>query len=331
MFVKGKISVIIPLYNTEEFIAPCLESILGQTYQNFEVIIIDDGSTDRSVDMVLNYKRADNRITLIRQENKGPSAARNIGIELSNGEYLYFLDSDDYIDQNTFETCINIFENTGVDLVTFDAQSVFEKKYLKSIENKVYEYLGEFYDRTDCFPHKTPMNFSDFFMLSHLSNKIRVNTWLFIVKSEVIKNNQVRFNENISYFEDALFLYYISNYINKLIYNSNKFYYRRLTGSSLMTKKINKKRIEDPISCINEIAKDLNTENNIIKKIMERRFVFFLNESWEKSDQEVRDSVNLDKPSKLFLESLSTFEKIKNELELKYINELIKLEKSLMN
>ena len=94
---KTKISIIVPAYNAERWIGRCIESVLGQTYDNHELIIVDDGSTDGTLDVCLRYKSADSRIVVISQENAGVNAARNKGIDSSSGGYLMFLDADDWI------------------------------------------------------------------------------------------------------------------------------------------------------------------------------------------------------------------------------------------
>ena len=93
-----KISVIIPVYNVDEFLSECLESVINQTYNNIEIILIDDGSTDESGKICDKYGAKDKRIKVIHQENMGVSSTRNRGIDLSSGEYLTFVDSDDILD-----------------------------------------------------------------------------------------------------------------------------------------------------------------------------------------------------------------------------------------
>lgn len=122
-----KISVIIPIYNCEKYISTSIESILNQSYSNLELILIDDGSTDNSYIICNNYKEKDKRIILHKQENKGVSFARNIGILKATGEYIMFLDADDYIEKFTIEKCIKIIENYNVDIVKFNFIKEFSK------------------------------------------------------------------------------------------------------------------------------------------------------------------------------------------------------------
>ena len=98
-----KISIIIPVYNVENYLAECLNSVVNQTYRNIEIIIVNDGSTDNSFSIIQQYQLQDERIKIINQENQGLSAARNAGMKVASGEYLWFVDSDDYVAINACE------------------------------------------------------------------------------------------------------------------------------------------------------------------------------------------------------------------------------------
>ena len=98
------ISIIIPVFNVEQYIPQCLSSVLRQSYKNLEIICIDDGSTDSSLDILRHYQQTDTRIRVISQTNKGVAAARNLGLNLASGELLIFIDSDDCLDDTFFET-----------------------------------------------------------------------------------------------------------------------------------------------------------------------------------------------------------------------------------
>lgn len=119
------VSVIVPVYNPGKYLYHCLDSITGQTYQNLEIILIDDGSTDNSLQVCREYAEKDSRIKVFSQENAGVSAARNKGIEESNGELLSFIDSDDYLEQNTYESLIEVFLREKPDIVCYEYFSTF--------------------------------------------------------------------------------------------------------------------------------------------------------------------------------------------------------------
>ena len=111
------ISVIVPVYNTENFLDRCVQSILNQTFNNFELILIDDGSTDNSLQIIKKYENEDERVKGFFNENRGPALTRNFGIEKARADYVMFIDSDDYIDENYLQNYFNAVKKSGDDLV----------------------------------------------------------------------------------------------------------------------------------------------------------------------------------------------------------------------
>ena len=130
------ISVIIPVFNVEMYLDDCLQSVLNQTYDDFEVILINDGSTDSSGDMCDKWARKDRRIKVIHQENKGPMLARCVAMNEASGDLLYFLDSDDYIDSNLFSDCIDTFKKYDIDIVVFGVNKVINGRKSKAYNTK---------------------------------------------------------------------------------------------------------------------------------------------------------------------------------------------------
>ncbi|MGR9545899.1 glycosyltransferase family 2 protein [Priestia megaterium] len=122
------VSVIVPVYNVQEYIERCLLSILKQTYKNFEVIVINDGSTDCSLDIVERIAREDERIFIYNKKNGGQATARNMGLRYMKGDYLIMVDSDDYIQEHLIETCLKTVRETKCDLVLFDRYNINEKE-----------------------------------------------------------------------------------------------------------------------------------------------------------------------------------------------------------
>lgn len=113
-----KISVIVPIYNVEKYLNKCIDSIVNQTYKNLEIILIDDGSTDGSGDICDEYAGRDMRIKVFHQENKGVVAARKVGIKNATGEYIGFVDGDDYIDSNMFAELYHLINKKEADIVS---------------------------------------------------------------------------------------------------------------------------------------------------------------------------------------------------------------------
>lgn len=121
---QPKISVIVPVYNTEDYLPRCIESILKQTYQNIEIILVDDGSTDASLHVCEKYAREDSRIVTIQQENKGNNAARKAGLAACTGEYITFVDSDDWIGSNLVALLYQEIEENHADMAVSNVMMI---------------------------------------------------------------------------------------------------------------------------------------------------------------------------------------------------------------
>lgn len=122
------ISVIVPIYNVEEYLPQCIESIIGQDYQNIEVFLVNDGSTDSSGKICDEYAKKDSRITVIHQENQKASKARNAGLDKSSGEYISFIDGDDTVEPNIYTQCIDFIKKNNLDVVVFNCNIYREDK-----------------------------------------------------------------------------------------------------------------------------------------------------------------------------------------------------------
>ena len=125
----SKVSIIIPVFNVEKYLIECLDSAINQTYLEKEIIIIDDGSTDGTVEIISNYQEQHPQILAIRTENRGQSAARNTGLEIASGDFIIFLDGDDWIEKNTIELCLKTIQENEVDLVMFNASAFADGMY----------------------------------------------------------------------------------------------------------------------------------------------------------------------------------------------------------
>ena len=147
-----KVSVVVPVYNLEDYIEKCIQSILDQTYKNYELILVDDGSTDHSYDMCQKYSESYDNIFAYSQENGGPNAARLTGVENSTGEYILFVDGDDWIESNMLEELVKKQQESGAEIVTSGAyRGVGEQctKKVDSLNEGIYEKedLKEIYSR----------------------------------------------------------------------------------------------------------------------------------------------------------------------------------------
>ena len=150
-----KVSVIIPVYNVEQYLRECLDSVVNQTLKEIEIICVDDGSTDNSLEILKEYAKKDKRITVIVQKNLHAGVARNAGLTVAKGEYIHFLDSDDWLDKNTYEDLYNLIKSKNVSLVLFPKSPIFTPVRTTSF----------FPSLANCFAQSTIVSMSSFRLL----------------------------------------------------------------------------------------------------------------------------------------------------------------------
>lgn len=131
--MKPLVSIIIPVYNVQDYLVRCLDSVVNQTYNNIEILIINDGSTDNSSEIIQDYKKRYNNIVIYDQKNSGQASARNKGIKECSGEYILFVDSDDWIDLNCVEECVQTLISSKSDLVIFDINTIKVNGVIKQV------------------------------------------------------------------------------------------------------------------------------------------------------------------------------------------------------
>jgi len=214
------VSVIIPMYNTEAFIKDCLDSLVAQTFTDFEAIIINDGSTDESARIAASYASSDARFRLIGQPNKGPSEARNTGLKIMRGEYVTFIDSDDCVAPNYLETLISIAKEHEADIACCNQQQVDESFKVDGTTVEVASsasITAEDATRTALYQDKVP----DY------------SAWNKLYKSSLWKN---KFFPAGTIYEDFAVVPEILLAANKVAITKSKLYfYRKRAGSELAT------------------------------------------------------------------------------------------------
>lgn len=221
------ISVIVPVYNVSKYLRQCLDSIVGQTYKNLEIILINDGSTDDSLAICREYEILDSRIVLVSQENKGLAAARNTGIQTTTADYLLFVDSDDWLALDTIETVFPFMDS--VDLVCFS----FIKQYPSHQVVRSMELSGE-YKASFLQRRITGLMKQELHDPSHLETF--VTAWGKIYKTSIIKENNI-FAKNINEigaWEDGLFSWEYLNQAESVYVLDSAFYnYRKFNPASM--------------------------------------------------------------------------------------------------
>lgn len=214
--MKELITVIVPIYNSEQYLERCLNSILNQTYSNLEIILVNDGSKDSSRKICEDFQSRDKRVVLINTENNGPAKARNLGLEKSTGKYISFVDADDYIEIDMIETLYNTLKEKNVDMVRASYDIINNNKILSNNE----KIANKFYDKA---------NINEFIQ-DIISENVKSFVWLLLIKKEFIKD---KFSEEIFIYEDTNFYLTILSNINTLYVFSKIVYHYEVNLNSV--------------------------------------------------------------------------------------------------
>lgn len=211
------ISIIVPVYNTERYLSKCIDSILGQTYENIEVILVDDGSSDKCPQICDEYAGKDSRVKVIHKENEGVSSARNSGLDIAKGDFIGFVDSDDYVRIDMLNHLRQIQLEKQVDLICFGYSKESKRGELKEVTllEKYYENVSLDASMELAFPG-----------LYHSDNieYLSVSIWNKLYKRDIIGKYNIRFDENLRKAEDLIFnITYLMN--SKSIYTICESYY----------------------------------------------------------------------------------------------------------
>ena len=198
------ISVIIPVYNNEKYIARCLDSVLAQTYSEWEAVVVNDGSTDNSGTIIRSYAEKDARIRYFEQKNQGVSAARNLGIDQSHGEYILFLDGDDWLDENVLEKLFSVIMADDLDCVSY----MFRHVYEDGTPVKEDGADDDMYYRLD-FPRQAARFFDT------AARHVFYTSQQHLFRKSIIAENSIRFAPGIRCGEDVLFAHMYSVFIRR--------------------------------------------------------------------------------------------------------------------
>ncbi|MBE6949087.1 MAG: glycosyltransferase [Ruminococcaceae bacterium] len=217
------ISVVIPVYNVEKYLNECVDSVLKQSYTDYEIILVDDGSTDRSGLICDEYINISDKIRVIHQPNGGLSAARNTGLREAKGEYVYFLDSDDYIEPHTLEHLTALSDKENADAVFFNGYVFFDEC---EEDDNVSRYI-----RKEQYRPQTGRKM----LLRLLRNEeYRTAVPLMLFRTSYLLENNLWFEEGIIH-EDELFTFLVYNADGRVAHCHEQLYARRIRPASIMT------------------------------------------------------------------------------------------------
>lgn len=219
------ISVIIPVYNVEKYLAECIESILNQTLGNIEVICVNDGSTDQSGKILKEYAKKDERITILEKENGGASSARNLAIPIAKGDYIAFIDADDYLEEKALEYLYIHSIKENLDMIMYSAEIFYDD--CEDVMKKNY------YERD--FEYNQILTGQEMFAEMIKNREFKTSPCLYLTKRKVITDNHLTFVECIH--EDNSFTPQVMYFANRVRYVDVKPYHRRIRSESTMTEK----------------------------------------------------------------------------------------------
>lgn len=242
--IKGLVSIVIPIYNVEEYLRECVNSVLKQTYRDIEIILVDDGSPDNCPQICDEYEAVDSRVVVIHQKNGGLSAARNSGLAMARGEYVYFLDSDDYIAENAMEELYAKAKENDLDAVLFDSLVIDEEGKRDDANHKFIRNgrYNNVYDGRTLFTE----------MLNNGDYRPHVQ-FLFIRKASLIDYN-LSFQEGIVH-EDELFTFLLLMHCKRAGHLPRALYYIRIRPGSIMAVPVTERNFAGYKCVVEEMVK----------------------------------------------------------------------------
>ncbi len=292
-----KFSVIVPIYNVEKYLDTCITSVLEQDYSNFELILVNDGSKDNSLEICKKYQIQDDRIVVINKKNEGLPAARNSGIQAAKGDYILHLDGDDFFKLGYLSYLYDKLKEKNVD-VAFGCGRI---DYFSKANTK-----EEYY-------YPVPLNLSNLYDLQKymmdMGHEIPASAWSNVYNRKFIVENNLYFTSGLTWSEDTDNYFNILLHINEFIILDKVFYFYRRNNESAMTKKYNYKNIYSNIFVLRKWYKNYsdNCLNSQIKNISMIRFAntyIYISLFARKANKEDRE--------KLCQEIKSDFELIKH-------------------
>ena len=226
------ISIIVPIYNIEPYLSKCIDSIINQTYKNIEIILVDDGSTDNSGKICDEYAKRENRIIVIHQDNKGLVSARKAGLAISKGEYIGFVDGDDWIEPEMYKHLLDILLESNADFVDSGYIKDFIDNCIQKVPNRCLSqtiFLDENIRKDIIYSLICNKYNSD--------NYILPNVWSKLIKCDLLKKSINFVDNNVSYGEDFICTLYLIQYANIISYTDKYYYHYTIRPGSITQEK----------------------------------------------------------------------------------------------
>lgn len=244
-----KVSIIIPVFNVEPYLDQTMQSIIGQSLTDIEIIAVNDGSTDGSEAILKKYQDLDNRVSYYNQKNQGQSAARNNALRHAKGKYIYFMDADDVLDADAIQVCYDYAEKTMSDFTFFDGDTLLEEGASELSWN---------YKRTNLLKENIPYDGKDLLNLMLDKRKHSCVVWLLFIRKSYLDKIRLRFLEGIIH-EDELFTTILTLQSRRIFCLQRSFVKHRVRKTSTMGISYSKRNMNCYLTVIDELLKYQNT------------------------------------------------------------------------
>ncbi len=285
-----KVSVIVPVYNVKSYLKECLDSLLSQTLDGIEIIMVNDGSTDGSESVAAEYADRYSNFKLINRENGGLSAARNTGLDMAKGKYVYFLDSDDFIAGNTLEILYNKAESNDLDQVRFSAyffeDGTKDYKWTRDTDRVGYKLVGSYPE---------VMTGPEYYQLAIDNNDYNPNFGMIFTRRSVIEDNHLRFYEGILH-EDELYNFKLTELCKRVTVIKSPLHYRRYRADSIITGENYLLKYKSIYICAEESERFIDLHPEISRKTakwLNWYFAWVMMFYWEKMTKEEQKSAEV--------------------------------------
>ena len=268
-----KVSIITPVYNAEAYLQQCLDSVLNQTLHDMEFLCVNDGSTDRSGEILLEYQAKDHRIKVLTQVNSGQGAARNRGLDVAKGEYIYFMDADDELaDRDALFKLAQEMKRENLNVLFFDAQTVVDD----GIDNTsvcAEDYIRKKNYSTVRCGHEL---FSEFLK----NREYTVSPCLAIYRRAFLEENNIRFPSERIFYEDNIFMTRVLLTAKRVSHRPWQLYIRKVHANSTITSKPTMRHLRGHLACYKdacELLERTDWDNLTLKALNDRHVVYKLN------------------------------------------------------
>lgn len=317
-----EISVIMPCYNTEQYVEETLKSVLNQSFKDYEIICLNDGSTDGTLEILKRYQQSYPNIRVISSENHGVAYQRNTGVQCAQGKYIYYMDSDDLLKENCLETLYQYAEADNLDVVYFEADSFYETK---EIEEAFPQFLTLYHRHKE---YDGIYDGRNLYIQMENAGDVKMSVGLQFTRRQFLLDNNIKFGME-RYFEDNLYTVQVMIKADKARCVRDNLYLRRVRANSIMTTSENKMRFESYLEVVRGLMQILEEEKQdfvLQEAIYKRIRGTFINvyKDYLKVSEEEKEEFFGEKGSPLYLlTGMASFMNIE-EVDRKKVSEKLK-------